>query len=268
MDANTRTFRHSLGKVALLFVSVLFLGLMAFLVKIDYFLLGIAGIVLIIALFYSTSSVKISDEEITTNRLLGSKSLRWAEIARVSTRGQALRLHNYDDDLILSLDPQLEGYAQILDAIFRKRSDLFDNKENSVMSSSGLWSFVALSSGLLIMAIAGLVFFATEESDKVFSLIPFIVGVAVIVTWFLAPKSLTFESKDLMIGYLFKEVSYSAGDIASISLEKQSTRNGYVYFVRINLKSGKKIKLPTFKQGVPLTYQILKRWYEKATRSV
>lgn len=266
MEANEQTFRHSFGKVALMFLGVLFLGFLAFLDKTNYFLFILIGMVLIIALFYATSSVKVSKEEITTNRLLGSKSLRWSEIERVSTRGQSLQLHNHEDDLVLSIDPQLEGYAQILDVIFRKRSDLFDNNENTVMSVGWLGSLLAVGLGLLIMAGSVLLFFVTKEFDRVFSLILFVVGIAIIVSWFLAPKSLTLESKDLMIGYFFKEVPYSAGDINSISLEKQTTRNGYIYFVRVNLKSGKKIKLPTFKEGVPLTYQVLKRWHAKAAQ--
>ncbi len=271
MEANERTFRHSFGKLALMFLGAVFLGFLAFLAfsvgETNYFLFGIAGIVLIIALFYATSSVKVSNEEITINRLLGSKSLRWPEIARVSTRGQGLRLHNYDGDLALSIDPQLEGYAEILDAIFHKRPDLFDNNDNTVMSGSWLVSLLALGSGLLFIAASVFWFFGAEESEKVFPLILFGIGVFVIAIWFFAPKRLTLESKALMIGYFFKEESYSAGDIDSISLEKQRTRNGYIYFVRINLRSGKKIKLPTFNQGVPLTYQILKRWHEKAIRA-
>ncbi len=266
MEANEKTFRHSFGKLALMFLGVLFLGFLAFSIdQTDYFLFAITGIVLIAALFYATSSVKISNEEITTTRLLGSKSLRWPEIARVSMRGQALRLHNYDEDVILSIDSQLDGYKEILDVVFGKRPDLFDDRENTGMSSSWLVNIFIVGLGLLIIAVSVFLFFASEEFEKVFSLIFFALGIFVLVNWFLSPKSLALESKNLIIGYLFKEVSHSADDINSISLERRSTRNGYIYFVQINLKSGKKIKPPSFKQGSALTYQILKRWHEKAT---
>jgi hypothetical protein len=139
METSAQTFRHSFGKLALMFLGVLFLGFFAFSIgQTDYFLFIITGIVLVIALFYATSNVKISNDEITTTRLLGSKSLRWSEIARVSTFGQTLRLHNYDDDLVLSIDSQLEGYANILDIILNKRPDLLDTTDDNGMSISWL----------------------------------------------------------------------------------------------------------------------------------
>jgi hypothetical protein len=52
-------------------------------------------------------------------------------------RGQALRLHNHDEDVILSIDSQLEGYKEILDIIFSKRPDLVDESDNTVMSVAG-----------------------------------------------------------------------------------------------------------------------------------
>lgn len=149
METNVHTFRHSSGKLILLFFGVLLLGFFAFSFgQRDYFLYGITGFAFFIALFYATSSVKISSEEITTNRLLGSKSLRWSEIARVSVFGQAVKLHNYDEDLVLSIDSQLDGYADILDIIFSKRSDLLDKNEDTVLTSSWLGTSAALGFGV------------------------------------------------------------------------------------------------------------------------
>lgn len=265
MEANVQTFRHSFGKLALMFLGVVFLGFLAFSVgQTDYFLIGITGIVLVVALFYATSSVKISNDEITTTRLLGAKSLRWSEIARVSTFGQALRLHNYDDDLVLSIDSQLDGYADMLDIIFSKRPDLLDKNDTTVMTISWLGVISTLGVGLFIIIMGVFQFLATEDFNKIFSLMFFAIGASLIVKWFLSPIRLTLEGKDVIVGYWFKEASHSAQEIEFVSLEKQRTRNGYVYFVQINLASGKKIKLPTFKQGAPLTYQILKRWHKKA----
>jgi hypothetical protein len=264
MEANIQTFRHSPGKLILMFLGGLFFGVFAFSVgQIDYFLIGITGIVLVVALFYATSSVKISSDEIMTTRLLGSKSLRWSDIARVSMWGQAIKLHSYDD-LVLSIDPQLDGYKDILDIVFSKRPDLLDRSENNEMSRSWLAGIVTLGFGLSLIAIPVFLFFVDGEVDGIFFLFLFVIGVAVIAVWFLSPKSITLESRNLMLGFFFKEEPYSADDINSISLEKRRTRNGYVYFAQINLASGKKIKLPAFKQGAALTYQILKRWHKKA----
>jgi hypothetical protein len=224
------------------------------------------GIVLVIALFYVTSSVKISSDEITTSGLLGSKSLRWSEIVRVSTRGQTLQLHNYDENVALSIDSQLDEYKEILDIIFNKRPDLFDDRDNTRMAGNWLVSMLLVGFGLFVMAASAFLFFASEEFEKIFSLLLFALGVSMIVAWFFSPRSLTLEGKNLILGYFFKEVSYSADDIHSIGLERKSSRNGYIYFVQINLRSGKKVRPPLFKGGSALTYQILKRWHQKASQ--
>jgi hypothetical protein len=227
MEAHIQTFRHSFGKVALMVLGGGFIGLLAFTAgQLDYFLLAIAGILPVVALFYATSSVKISEAEITTTRLLGSKSLRWSEIARISTLSQSLRLHNYDDDLVLFLDSQLDGYPDILNIVFSKRPDLLDRNDDRVMSMSWLAVISSLSAGLLIIAIAVFQFLATEDVGKIFSLVFLVAGLSIVVKWFLSPKRITLDNKDLIVGYWFKEVSCSAREISFVSLEKQRTRNG------------------------------------------
>lgn len=267
MEASERVFRHSPVKVALIFFGVLFFGFFAFSIgQPDYFLLGITGIVLVVALLYATSSVKISSEEITTKGLLGSKSLRWSEIGRISTWSEILRLHSRDEDLTLSIDSLLAGYPDLLDIIFSKRPDLLDKNDDHVMTINWPGSIASWGTSLFIIWIAVFQFWGTEteDVDKIFSLIFFAIAASIIVKWFLAPKSLMLEDKNLIIGYWFKEASHSASDIDYVSLQKQRTRNGYIYFAQITLVSGKKIRLPAFKQGTQLTYQILKRWHKKA----
>jgi hypothetical protein len=265
MDYDEKIFRHSLGKLALMSLAALVLGFAAYVAgTTDYFLIPLAGIAFIFVVWYATSSVRISSDRITTRRLLGSKSLRWTEIARISMRGQALRLHNHDEDVILAIDSQLEGYKELLDIIFSKRPDLVDATENTVMSASWLSSFLVPGFGVLIVVGSVLLFSMFEESRKIYPLIFFGLGVYFIGSWFLSPRSIALEEKNLLVTYFFKEVSYTIEEIRSISLEKIRTRNGYIYFVQVNLTSGNKIKLPTFQQGASLTYQLLKRWHEKA----
>jgi hypothetical protein len=264
MDTSEKIFRHSLVKLVVLFFVALLFGFLAVVIQTDYLLLGVTGIALVVALFYATSRVKVSNDEITTNRLLGSKSLKWSEIARVSTFGQTIRLHNYDDDLVLTLDSQLDGYADVLDIIFSKRPDLLDREDSTAMTISWLGAVSTLGVGVLIIIMGSLQFLETQGFEKIFSLIFLAIGLSFIVRWFISPKRLTLEDKDLTLGYWFVETSYSARDIDHISLEKQRSRNGYIYIAQINLTSGTKIKLPAFKQGTHLTYQILKRWHKRA----
>jgi hypothetical protein len=265
MKSDERIFRHSLGKLALMSLGVLVLGYTAYVIgTADYFLMALAGIAFVIVLLYATSSVALSTEGITTKRLFGSKSLRWTEIGRVSMRGQALRLHNRDEDMILSIDSQLEDYKEILDIIFSKRPDLLDESNNTVITASWLSHFLILGFGLFIVAGSVWLFSVFEESSRIYALLFLGLGLFIMGSWFLSPKRIALEDKTLLLIYLFRQVSYTAEEISSISLEKTRTRNGYIYFVQINLASGKKIKLPTFEQGTTLTYQILKKWHERA----
>lgn len=266
METSEKTFRHSFGKVAVLALVILLLGFGAFVSR-DPFTSLAAVLGFIIALFYVTSSVTISSDEVTTKGLLGSKSLRWSEIARISSFGETLQLHNYDEDQRLSIDSQLDGYPDILNIIFSKRPDLLDGNDDTTMSISWLGAISTLGVSLAIIAIGVFQFLETRDVGRIFSLIFFVMGVSLILKWLLAPKSLTLEGKTLTVGYWFKERSHPASDIDYISLEKQRTKNGYHYFAQINLISGKKIKLPAFKQGAQLTYQILKRWHKKAVAS-
>ena len=265
MKSDERIFRHSLGKLVLMSLGVLVLGYTVYVIgTADYFLIALAGIAFVIVLFYATSSVGISSEGITTKRLFGSKSLRWPEIGRVSMRGQVLRLHNHDEDMILSIDSQLEDYKEILDIIFSKRPDLLDESNNTVISASWLSHFLTLGFGLFIAIGSVWLFSIFEESSRMYALLFLGLGLFIMGSWFLSPKRIALEDKTLLLIYLFREVSYTAEEIGSISLEKIRTRNGYIYFVQVNLASGKKIKLPTFEQGASLTHQILKKWHEKA----
>lgn len=264
MEINETTFRHSFGKIALAVLVVLFFGYLAFASgELDPFLLLAVSFGFVVILFYATGRVKISNDGITIGRLLGSKSLRWSEIARVSVRGQALRLHNFEENLTLTIDPQLEGYKDIVDIIFRKRPDLLDREEQTVMSSSWLGNIFAVGIGLFMIAMSILLAFVFKDVDRIVVLIFFAAGAFILANWFLSPKRLELVGRNLILGYLFKQVSYPAEDIDSITLERRSTRSGYVYFVQINLKSGKKIKPPISQPGNALTYQILKSWHEK-----
>lgn len=269
MKATEKTFRHSFGKLAMMALSVLIAGFAIFFIdEVNYILFDLTGFAFIVFLFYATSSVKVSEHEIVTTRLLGVKSLPWMDISHVSMRGQSLRLHNRDDDVVLSIDSQLEGYPEILDILFKKRPDLFDVSGNAMMSRGWLSGIATVGVGLAVIAISAFIFFAAREVEEVSilsALIFFTLGLFIIASWFLAPQSILLEDQTMVVAYLFREVTYTAGNITSITLEKRRTRNGYVYFVQVNLKTGKPLKLSGFWSGSVLMYQILKRWHGKAS---
>ena len=271
MESKERVFRHSPGKLALMSLGVVGLVFIAYsLRKESYFFVVVVIFVINLFIFfgYVASSVKVSNEEIITNGLLGSKSLKWSEIGYVSPRRQSLRLHDRGENIILSLDPQLEGYIEILDLIFSKRPDLFDLSEDNVLSPTIINHVVRIGIGLMLILFAAF-FYMVQDQDMawILALVFLGLGLYVILAWFSSPQSITLENQTLFVKYLFRETSYKGSDINSTTLEKRRTRNGYVYFVQVGTKTGKPLKLSGFKQGSALTYQILKRWREKANSS-
>jgi hypothetical protein len=265
MVINERIFRHSFGKLALMYLPLILFGVI-FIASDDkdYFFVFAIVVGLFFAVIYSTSSVQVNNDGITASKMFITKSLRWIELDRVSTRGQTLRLHNRDEDVTLSLDSQLEGYSEILDMIFSKRPDLFDVGEDDIMRRGLIASIFTIGFGLVMIGLSVFLFFEMPVSESFLALIFTVLGLSVIVSWCLAPQSIVLEDKALFVLYFFKEKSYSINDIASVSLEKTRTRNGYIYFVQLNLKIGKPVKLPGFSKGSILTCQILKRWHGKA----
>jgi hypothetical protein len=269
MESKERVFRHSVGKLVLMSLGeVLFIFLAYFLRTAPYFFAVVLIFVINLFVFfrYVVSRVKISSEEIIINGLLGSKSLRWTEIDHVSARGQSLKLHDRYENITLSLVSQLEGYIEILDLIFKKRPDLFDLSEDNVLSRTAINNVVVIGFGRMLILFSTF-FYIMRDQDMIWilTLIFLGLGLYVILSWFLSPQSIALENQALFVKYLLKETSYKVSDIKnSIILEKRKTRDGYVYFTQVNPKMVKPLKLSGFKQGSALTYQILKRWHEKA----
>ena len=270
MESKEHVFRHSPGKLALMSIPAVGFVFIAYLLRNEsYFFVMV--VIFVASLFaflpYIVSKVKISNEEITANSLLGSKSLKWSEIGHVSPRSQSLRLHDRDENVILTLDAQLEGYIEILDLIFSKRPNLFDlNVSESKVFLRGIGTHIlVIGFGLMIILLSVLAFMEQDQDiNWLFALIFLGLGLYIIISWFLSPQGFTLENQTLFVKYLFKETSYKVSDINAITLEKRQTKEGYIYFVQVNPKTGKPIKLSGFKQGSAMTYQILKRWHAKA----
>jgi len=263
MQASEKTFRHSWFKVLWMFVSGL---LFAFILYADndlnLIMLGIIGLLFVMGITFAFSTVKISMDGVTTTSLLGAKSLMWSEIARVSTRGQSVRLHNRDEDVALTIDSQLGGYIEILDLIFSKRPELFDLHEDTELSRSVWGVLILIGVGSILMGFAVLALLGIDM-DPIIALVLFGLGAIFVIIWFLGAQKLELDANSMTIVYLYKRTTYTIDEINAITLEKRRTRNGYIYFVQAHLKNGKKVNLPTFKQGSALSCQILKRWHAK-----
>lgn len=280
MSNEPRVYRQSSLQVILMIVafSVLGIGLvisMAF-VEFQYLLLalGVLGVTFTIALYSQTLKTIISDSEISTQSLLGVKSLRWTEISRVSGGGNGIKLHNFDGDVTLAPSTQLPGYEEIVETIGSKRPDLFDPLEYKEMKKSWpAWATIVIFAIFFIGMILGFIFaFINTPNSSAALFLPagmssilLIVFLGVILS---APQAVTLNGNSLLLTYLFKEKTVLADEVSSVSLSFIQTRNGKNYFVQLNQQNKKTLKISSLGPGLPILYLVLKNWHAKNSKLV
>ena len=220
------------------------------------------GFLFIFVVFTATAQTIISNDEISTKNLLGTKSLTWSEINRVSGRGYRIKLHNSDGDVTISPSPQLSGYPEVVEWIGLKRPDLFNPQEYSEMAKSWLNTILMPVMGLLIIGIG---FFAyTQASDILFPFLIFgIIGLIFIGTPLVSAQAVAIQGSSIVIGYLFNQKTLPADEIASIDLRFTQTRNGKNYFIAIHLVNRKTIRVSGLSPNLPVVYLVLKNWHKK-----
>jgi hypothetical protein len=234
------------------------------------FVLLLGGLFMFTVFAYTAKTI-VSEEEITTQTLLGSKTLRWTEIARVSGRGYGIKLHNFDDDVTVAPMYRLPGYEEVIEWIGRKRPDLFGAQEFSEMKRGFLQLFGSLIAIVVVLALMGTFLWVTDpgaltSTDTLFPLI-FLVVIIFAVTGSLlfSPQSLTFEGGMLRVKYLLSEKTMLANEIVSIHYTYTQTRNGKRYFIAVNLADRKTIRISGLNIGLPIAYLVLKNWHARNT---
>ncbi len=258
--------------------SVLGIGLvisMAF-VEFQYLLLalGVLGVTFTIALYSQTLKTIISDSEISTQSLLGVKSLRWTEISRVTGSGNGIKLHNFDGDVTLAPSTQLPGYEEIVETIGSKRPDLFDPLEYKEMKKSWpAWATIVIFAIFFIGMILGFIFaFINTPNSSAALFLPAgmssILLIVFLVVILSSPQAVTLNGNSLLLTYLFKEKTVLADEVSSVSLSFIQTRNGKNYFVQLNQRNKKTLKISSLGPGLPILYLVLKNWHAKNSKLV
>lgn len=211
-----------------------------------------------------TSQAILSDDEITSKTILGARTLRWTEITRASGSGNKIKLHN--EDTTVTINSQPPGYEEIVEIIGQKRADLFSPQEFGEMRRS-IGSY--FGSFFIFLMFAGIaVFYFTSgafSSDSLISMVFIAVFLLVfLVSFFTSPQSLTLENNNLQVKYLLSEKNYTANEVASIFLAHTRTRKGgKQYFISLNTKDGKNMRISRLNVGLPITYLVLKNWHKK-----
>jgi len=262
-----RIYRHSpfrIGLVILIF-GILGAGLPAsigwdeFRVLIPFTILF--GIVFLTVLYSMTTKTIISDNEISTQTILGIKSLAWKEIQRVSGKGNAIKLYNSDGDVMVAPNQQLPGYEEIIEWIGAKRPDLFNPLEYSELSRSWLNTIIFSMFGILFV---GFGYFIYTQTDIFFPMLMLLIfGVVFIGMLFATPQSVSIQNNSIVISYLLNQKTVPADEIRSVSLRYTQTRNGRNYFVALTLITNKVIRVAGLSPNLPVVYLVLKNWHKK-----
>jgi hypothetical protein len=233
------------------------------------FFIAFIGIIFLISVYSMTIKTIISDSEISTQTIFGTKSLSWGEINRVSGKGSAIKLHNLDGDVTIAPSPQLPGYDEIINQIGAKRPDLFDPQAYREMKKGWFILFplillaVFFVAGLLVYGV--LIFNNSETPIGVLTPLIFIVVIALVFFGVVlsSPQSVTLDGKSMLVKYFFSEKTLLASEILSIELRFTQTRNGKNYFVLLTLTNKKSLRISGLNIGLPTMYLVLKNWHKK-----
>jgi len=229
------------------------------------------GILFFAALYSMTVKTIISDTEISTQSILGTKSLSWGEISSVSGRGNSIKLHNLDGDVTVTPNQQLPGYTEVIEWIGAKRPDLFDPLAYSEMKRGWFILFPAVLLVVFLMAGllgAGLMFFNRSETPMTIIMpLLFITVIALVFFGMIlsSPQSITLDGKSMLVKYFFSEKTLLTDEVASVELRFTQTKNGKNYFVAINQTNRKSLRISGLNISLPIVYLILKNWHKKYT---
>jgi hypothetical protein len=251
-----------------------------------FFLLVFAGV-------WSVSTwIELSEQGIRTAHLfgLGSKQVSWDGIAHIksNTRQQNLQLTTRSGETI-KITSQVSGYPKIVEALRRRRPDLFGAAVSNSYSSGhaspsstgygGSSSSAASFTGTKTFSkslfkqywpqliVVPCFFFAAwvaidQPENRVGAIIATaILGVMIILPFFQV-SSIKLEPNKLTIETLFEEKVLSASEVKEIKMGSIRGRYGRVtHYVEILLSSGKRYPVQGFSEGDEIMYGILSNWW-------
>lgn len=267
-----RTYRHPTYQ---LFILIIVFGIMAVVLfpsfnstdfKSAIPLAAFFALILLFSVYSLTVKTTISDDEISTQSLLGTRTLKWAEIDHISGKGYAIKLHNRDGDVTAAPSPQLTGYEEVIDFIGTKRPDLFAPQDYSEMSRS--WYGFILLSVIALFVIGTGIFLLTQTGTTGMIIFIFFLVLALFIAYitFSMPRSLNLEGDTLFIKYFTTEKSIRAHEIVSIQFNYRQTRNGKNYFVGIDLSNKRYTRITGIGPNLPVVFLVLRNWHKKYTK--
>jgi hypothetical protein len=264
-----RTYRHSPVVYILLLVAVLLIAGLAHplmlrgeTVLLPFLAIPIA-IILALAVYRLTGEVVVSDSEIASRHLWSTRSLAWRDIHRISGTNGGLKLHNFDDDVTVTLDAQLPRFEEVAETIAAKRPELFAAPELQALARNPFLLAFQILLGLGIVALDIWIITQTNSQARISALVFAAIGLYLFVSVLMAPRAIAIEGANLVVKYLAGESTLRADEIRAVQLNFHRTRNGRMYYVELNRKDGKTIRIAQLQGGPMLAYLVLREWHRK-----
>jgi len=263
-----RTYRYSTVRLVLLIALLVLSGTAPFIIlgNVDsvYILISwmLIGLIMLISIYSLTRSTTISTDGISSRTIFGERSLNWNEIDSVSGRGNGIKLHGRDGDVVAP-SPQLPGYPEVIEIIGAKRPDLFKPAEQSVMYRNWIGSLLFLAIGAVSVGAGIYLYLDPRETESPMPLIFLaVLAVAFVIAIFSSVLALKFEGTTLTVRYLLGRKTLKPDEVRSVVFGVTQTRNGKSYNVHIFTTRGRTITFSGIGPSLPIVYLVLKNWHQ------
>jgi len=236
----------------------------------NFVIAALFAVIFLSSLYTMTVKTIVSNDGISTQTILGTRTLNWTEINAVTGWGHSIKLKNMNGDVTVAPSPQLAGYEEVVEFIGSKRPDLFSPQEYSEMKRG--FNLIIPMAGLAFALIGLLVAITTMQMLNssftpviVFAPLAFLIIALFAFFWMsnTLPQSLTLEDRSLTLKYLFREKVIPANEIKSINLRYMQTRNGKNYFIAITFTNKKYIRISGLSPNLPVVFLVLRNWHGK-----
>jgi len=220
---------------------------------------------LIFVAIYLNTRVVVSETEITTKTILHTRSLMWSEIDSLSSRGTSLKLHGRDDGLSLTINPRMNGAADILDLILSKRPDLFTKIDNEHLLRPDVIGLIGMALGISMFVLAFYLYLRDIALENLTCF--FVVGLMFLLqgffNWLSNVRNITLDEDQLTFHYPRKTVSIPVEDIESVQVIR--TQWGQLKSVFLVLTNRGTVNIAGPRQSPFILYPVLKEWHERNT---
>lgn len=212
-----------------------------------------------------TYKLIVSDGAISSMNLLGTRTLEWNEVAEIGIKRGNLILSNRDGDVRVTVNQQIDDYAEVIKFIKQQRPYLWTLDDIQTFHQKYLEkSFTALVGLAMPLVVIWVLFRDGFTKETGIVLVGSILFSAVLVIPSLFHiRKLSLEGEILVLQYLIWKRQFNVKDVWSVSVEQKYGKNIVVYPVHIRVRDKKDIVVEAVKEGNPLLVNAIEMWMKK-----